>query len=69
MSEDSKKLDHMSQEPVHQYKGVWWFWNETFDKRMGSYITEVGADEGFRLYVQNLNEQKEEKEKLSKELK
>ena len=58
MNEDFKKLNRMSQSPVHQYKGVWYFWNETWDKRIGSYASKAGAEVGLEVYLQEIEEQK-----------
>ena len=46
-------------DPVHEYLGVWWYWNETWTKRRGSYITREGAEEGYRIYSQHLEEEVE----------
>lgn len=27
-------------DPVHQHKGAWWFWNDTWTRRMGPYETK-----------------------------
>jgi len=41
-------------DPVHQHEGVWYFWNETFDKRIGSYASKAGAEVGLEVYLQEL---------------
>ena len=43
---------------VHQHEGVWYFWNETFDKRIGSYASKTGAEVGLEVYLQELEEER-----------
>ena len=42
---------------IHQHEGVWYFWNETFDKRIGSYASKTGAEIGLEIYLQELEEE------------
>lgn len=30
-------------DPVHEYEGKWWFWEETWSDRMGPYDSEEQA--------------------------
>jgi hypothetical protein len=39
---------------VHKHKGVWWFWVESFTKRIGSFTSEVGAKEGLEIYLKRV---------------
>jgi len=61
MNEDFEKLNRMSQNPVHQHEGVWYFWNETWDKRIGSFTSKAGAEAGLEIYLQELEEDKQSK--------
>ena len=52
---DIKKFDRMVHNPVHLHEGVWWFWDETWSNRIGSYIDKVGAQKGLEDYREELN--------------
>ena len=45
---------------IHKYKGEWYFWNETFTKRIGSYVSKVGAKKARKDFLKELEEEKEE---------
>ena len=59
---DFEKLSNMRLSPVHEHKGGWWFWNETWDKRIGSYITKIAAETGLEIYIKDKNQREKEKE-------
>lgn len=41
-------------DPVHQYEGKWYFWNEVWADRMGPYDSEDDAREAMNKYVETL---------------
>jgi len=41
----------MPNNPVHQWEGKWWFWDETWSNRVGPYEDATKAREGMELYV------------------
>lgn len=45
----------MSRSTVHKYKDVYWFWDETKKprKRIGSYISRVGAQKGLEDWIES----------------
>lgn len=43
--------------PIHKYKGVWHFWTPK-GKRIGSYVSEVGAEKGLEDYIKEEEEKK-----------
>jgi hypothetical protein len=55
MSEEQPQLN-----PIHEWKGVWWFWDEKWSKRIGSYISEIGAEVGLDDYLKNIKENKKD---------
>ena len=44
--------------PVHEFEGVWYFWDETGTKRIGSYVSEIGAIKGLEDYLVELEEKR-----------
>ena len=45
---------------VHQHEGIWYFWNEVCDKKIGYYTSKAGAEAGLEAYSQQLQEKKEQ---------
>jgi hypothetical protein len=45
----------IKKELVHEHKNVWWFWDETKKprKRIGSYVSEVGAEKGLEDWMES----------------
>ena len=41
--------------PVHQYEGKWWFWDETWADRVGPYETEDIAHRAMMTYAETLS--------------
>lgn len=42
-------------DPVHQFNGEWWFWDESYMCRFGPYSTKEEAQEGVFLYCKYLD--------------
>lgn len=53
-------------DPVHEFKGMWYFWNETWDHREGPFVTEQQARDACDRYTIWL-EEKEYEAKLIKQ--
>lgn len=64
MNEDFEKLNRMSQSPIHEHKGVWYFWNETWSERIGSYTSKAGAEAGLENYLQEIQEDRTNKAEI-----
>jgi len=41
-------------DPIHYYKGFWWFWNETWSDRLGPYFTRRAATNALHTYVEEV---------------
>lgn len=41
--------------PIHEYRGKWYFYDETWASRIGPYDKREQADEAFKTYAQSLN--------------
>ena len=43
-------------DPVHRHGGKWFFWDETFEKRIGPFTSEAEADHGYTGYCRKVLE-------------
>lgn len=41
-------------EVVHKYNGLWYYWDRTYSHRIGSYMSQVGAEKGYNDYINDL---------------
>lgn len=42
-------------DPVHEYRGFWYFWDETWSSRMGPFESKELARNCLKRYVRKLN--------------
>lgn len=46
----------MRLDPVYEYQGLWWFWDETWANRYGPFYTKQDAQTALSEYCQHVLE-------------
>lgn len=43
-----------SSNPLHEFEGKWYFWDEVWQDRIGPYETKDEAKDALKIYAENL---------------
>jgi len=54
---ESPMSKNKGKNPIHQYEGKWWFWDECWSYREGPWTTKEDAERALSIYAQMLEEQ------------
>jgi len=54
LGEDEYIKPEKTADPVSKYKGMWYFWDETWSQTFGPFDTHQEAREGCRQYAEEL---------------
>lgn len=51
---ETRRVPKKPVDPVHEWKGKWWFWDETWTTRLGPYDSEPAARRRMEAYVKKV---------------